>query len=290
MAEWIAGPLRLSHAGEVLIAASMLLCILIAVTRRLPVIAGLGLVAGAMTYDLWLKLPGCWRDEAATLAAGGLPLLLVTVAPGVWLFLRASYWLPERLSDSTESEDLLKRTCSSARMESVSAFRALGFEPVGLLYLEGGLERQVREYFVDPSGTIIGRMLLAGLGYRGMSFSTEQDGARIVTTNWPFLSPFPVPAATTIYYHCYCTPKELLRKHRQHLATRAMDDPIVRRGEEVLQSQKRGYQEEAERLVQIGRLRPDRRGRLRMTLKALYAYMAWGLFLDFRHKNFRMGG
>jgi hypothetical protein len=261
---------------------TIFLSLLLVVQRRLPFAAVLPLPIAVVI--LWKSAPRSGLLEAL-IVAGGISAASVAVTPIFsWLLMRLLFWLPDRLS---EPEDRDERG-ATARLKALAELGRLGFRPAGALAIPRGLERRVLEYFTDTTGTITAWINRHWIGISGLTFCSEQDGARLETTNYPSLPLGSPPPGWTIFYHHFCaTSGDLLRKHREHLASLAIDlpDPCP----DVPARERRRYEEEIGHLVQSGQLVPDRRGRLRMTLRAVVAALPRAFFSNFRRKSYRLG-
>jgi hypothetical protein len=269
-------------AAEIAFALSVVVAVLVAATRRVPLAAALAFPAAVAIGCA--NVPRRWLPEELAVLAGIVLLSIVFGTLLSWAALRCFYWIPDRLTHPEDS--IFDR--ETERLKSLAELGALGFRPVGALCLKDGLERQVRRYFVDSSGTLAAWVTRNRWGTRGISFCTEQDGARLVTSNWPFIPAFRLTPGRVIFLHHTCRSlKELLRNHRIHLAELAMDAPDS--CGDLLEREQIRFGEMVEEVVRRGRLVRDRRGRLRLTLGAIPGVLVRGLWLDFRRKCWRFG-
>jgi len=262
---------------------SIVIAVLLAATRRLPLAAILAIPAVGTIIEAWRDSRVFFPEPLMVL--GGIAACAVTLGILVaWVGMRLGYRIPERL---VEAEDLGERGATS-HLKALAELGRIGFRPAGRLAVPAGMERQVREYFTDPTGTITAWITRHQFGFEGLSFCSEQDGARLKTTSWPFLHPWPVPPGWTLYYHHFCPdPAELLRRHREHLASLAMDAPDPCR--DVPDRERLRHLEEMEHLVRIGRMVRDGRGRFRLTFRGFLATLPRAFLTDFRRKSCRIG-
>lgn len=267
-------------SGDIILSLSIALAAVLAVTRRVPLAAALALPAAAAAGRMFGTATRLLPGEGLILAE----IVLLPIPFGIltaWAALRCFYWIPDRLTAPEDSP----RVAETERLKRLSELGALGFRPVGWLCLRDGFERQDRQYFLHPDG-ISACVIRNRWGIRGITFCTEQDGARLVTSDWPSIPMFPLLPGKTIFLHQLGrSPKELLRNHRLHLAELAMDAPDP--CNDLLAREQVRFEEDAKEAVRRGRLVRDRRGRLRVTLRAMPALLCRTFFLDFRRKRWR---
>jgi len=267
------------HPAEITMIASVILLVAVVASRRVPLAAALASPLPGIGVALYDAFPRTWHLEL--LEAAGVFALSVGVVSSVvsWGLLRFGWWLPDRLTRSGGEG-------ATARLKSLAEMGRLGFRSAGALSVSDGPERQICEYFIDSTGTITACVSRSWLGLRAIGFTTEQDGARVKTSDCPFLPVLPLPPGWTLFLHHACrTPAELLRMHRIHLAELAMDAPD--RCSDVAAREQRRYAEALEEAVQRGCLTWKGPHRLRLTFAATMGLLYRSLFLDYRRKAAR---
>lgn len=269
--------------SEIVMTALIVVGFVLLVRRRIPLAAYFAGLAVAGIGHVGIAAPRAVQREM--LAAAPLLLaLLPAYAILTWLLMRGFYWFPDRLSRSVGSGE----RGATERLKNLAELGRLGFRPAGVLCIPSGFERQVREYFIDASGTLLARVVRNWMGVRGLTFISEQDGARIETTDWPFLQVWPAPPGWTLFYHHYCRDaEELLARHRQHLAELAVEAPTPCDDAETRESER--HELEMDELVRTEWMIRSSPGRLRMTLRGVLRSLPRAYFLDFRRKNYRLG-
>jgi len=271
-----------SPVAEITMIASVILLVAVVVSRRVPLAAALAAPLPVIGVALGMAFPRTWPLELLEAVAG---FALAVGAGGSlvsWVLLRFGWWLPGRLSPSGGSDGI-------RRLKDFAEMRRLGFRRAGSLSVSDGPERQICEYFIDSTGTIAACVSRSWTGLRGIGFITEQDGARVKTSDWPFLPVLPLPPGWTLFLHHACrTPAELLRMHRIHLAELAMDAPDS--CSDLPAREQRRYEEVLAEAVRGGKLTPKGPDRLRLTFAATMGLIWRSLFLDYRRKAARFDG